>query len=100
MRSARTADIDDEILDRVEEELSTNTRCLPCEFNIPKTIYMMFYEMFSYAAFWQFIQKKELKTRNILFAGEACCSRSDVTNFYNELVCTNDNPHVIKVTHH
>lgn len=123
MRTTRTVELEEEILDRVEEEPSTSTRRIGRELHIPKTIvHNVLKEQLLYPfhvekvqellpidppmrlAFCHFIQNKRVEDPNfamkILFTDEACFSRSGVTNLHNEHVYADENPHAIKVAHH
>lgn len=123
MRTTRTVETEENILERVEEEPSTSTRRLERELHVPKTIVNeVLNEQLLHPyhvqkvqellptdppmrlTFCQFIRNKRIRDpnfcRKILFTDEACFTRSGVTNLHNEHIYSDENPHAIKVAHH
>lgn len=122
-RTVRVPDVEEEILERVTEDPSTSTRRLSLELGISKNSInrvlreqllhpyhvQQVQDLFPEDAdrrlrFCQFINEQRAQnnnfTRHILFTDEAGFTRSGITNFHNEHVYADENPHAIKVTHH
>lgn len=122
-RTTRTADLEEQILDRVEEDPKISTRRLGLELQVPKSIvHDVLKEQLLHPyhvqqvqdllpidperrlAFCQFIQDQRIQnanfSRKILFTDEASFTRSGITNVHNEHVYAVENPHATKVTHY
>lgn len=121
-RSIRTPHVEEEILERIEENPGVSSRCLGLEVGVSKNVvHRVLQEQMLYPyhvqgvqellladpdarlAFCRFIQERRAEDMNfhnkILFTDEACFTRRGMTNFHNEHVYADENPHVSKQRH-
>lgn len=122
-RTVRTPEVEEEILNRIEENPKLSSRRLGLElgvskdtvnrvtreqllhpFHIQRVQDLLPHDFESRLGFCRFIQEHRNQDRNftrrILFTDEACFTRSGITNLHNEHVYADENPHATKVTHY
>lgn len=122
-RTTRTADTEEQILERVEEDSKVSCRRLGLQLAVPKSVVhdvlkeqllhpyhvkkvqdLLPVDPESRLTFCNFIQNQLEEnpnfSRTILFTDEASFTRSGITNFHNEHVYSDENPHATKVTHY
>ncbi|KAJ8940106.1 hypothetical protein NQ318_016022 [Aromia moschata] len=121
-RFVRTADVEEEILARVEADPELSTRRIGAEMEVSKdVVHMTLKEQLlhpyhktpvqdlliqdpgSRMIFCRAVNTQRQLNENfanmILFTDEACFTRRGITNFHNEHVYANENPHSIEVRH-
>ncbi|KAJ8939148.1 hypothetical protein NQ318_010903 [Aromia moschata] len=121
-RFVRTADVEEEILARVEADPELSTRRIGAEMEISKDVVhrtlkeqlphpyhktpvqdLLIQDPGSRIIFcWAVNTQRQLNenfANMILFTDEACFTRRGITNFHNEHVYADENPHAIKVRH-
>lgn len=122
-RFVRVAEVEEEILERVDDNPEISTRKLSREMGISKDVInrvtreqqiypyhkqpvqeLLHLDFDLRLRFCQFINDQMADNvnfnRNILFTDEACFTKRGVTNFHNEHVYAEENPHAIKVNHY
>lgn len=122
-RTTRIAEVEEEILDRIEGNPKLSVRPLGLELAVPKsTVHEVIREQLLHPYhvqtvqellpidperrldFCHFIQNQRNQDpnfhRKILFTDEASFRRSGMTNLHNEHVYSDQNPHATKVAHH
>ncbi|XP_066148942.1 uncharacterized protein [Euwallacea fornicatus] len=121
-RFVRVVEVEEEILERFEEDPEISTRRLGREIGLSKdVVHGVLKEELLYPyhktpvqdllqhdpnmrlVFCRFFNRQRERDlnfgNNILFTDEACFTRKGVTNFHNEHVYADENPHAIKVKH-
>jgi len=121
-RYVRNPEVEEDILEHVEEDPELSTRRLGREVGVSKnTVNRVLTEQLLHPyhkqpvqdllphdpearlGFCRFVNRhREINVdfgNNILFTDEACFTRRGVTNFHNEHLYADENPHAIKVRH-
>lgn len=122
-RNIRTVEVEEEILERVEEDPTLSTRQIAMEIAVSKdTVNRVLREQLLHPFHLQKVQQflpidLELRLdfcrfinerrehdqnfhRQILFTDECCFTRRGMTNLHNEHIYADENPHAIKVVHY
>lgn len=121
-RFVRQPEVEEEILDRVQEDPELSVRRIAREIAVSKDVVnrvireqllhpyhkirvqdLLLQDPERRLHFCRFIEHKRARNLNfckkILFTDEACFTRRGITNFHNEHVYAEENPHAIKINH-